>query len=299
MMSGKALRFWGIFRRVLLLLGLLAGLVPIGMCAGLTRDMRSDIPPAGAVLDAPVEELTVTSADGAVIRGWYLPGREELALVILCHGVGANRLQMLPQAQFLARLGHPVVLFDFRNHGRSDRARTSYGAWERHDIAALSAEMAQRLPRRPQVLWGLSLGATTALLAAPELAPVRGVIAESPFDTLRDTFHLHNRLYIHLPSWPFVPLTLAALGWSAGFDPEQVAPLEAVTRLRAPVLFVTSPQDRRMPPAVVQRVASRHIGDTEVFTGSGPHALIFARSGVPYRKRVAQFLARASQNRRE
>jgi pimeloyl-ACP methyl ester carboxylesterase len=292
-------RILGILIRTFFVLGLLSIIVPIGMCANLTGDMRTAIPDAKAVLTYKVEAIDALATDQLHIRGWYIPGRLGRTAVILCHGVGASRLQMLPQAEFLASMGHPVILFDFRNHGESDPARTSYGAWERHDIAAMVAEMAHRNPNTPIVLWGLSMGASTALLAAPELGPIKGVIAESPFDSLENTFYHHNRLYVHLPSWPAVPLTLAFMGWAAGFDPADVAPMKAVERSAVPILFVTSPEDKRMPPDVVRRTAAHHAGRAEMFVGKGGHAFIFAESGEAYRRRVHRFLMEIQESTRK
>ena len=50
------------------------------------------------------------------VRGWYVPTRNR-ATVILTHGAGADRSQVLPEARTLVQGGFGVLLFDWPGHG--------------------------------------------------------------------------------------------------------------------------------------------------------------------------------------
>ena len=62
-------------------------------------------------------------------------------IVVLMHGVRANRLQMAGRAEILQRHNFSVLLFNFQAHGESQGQRLTFGRLEGLDAAA-----AVRLP---------------------------------------------------------------------------------------------------------------------------------------------------------
>lgn len=281
--------------KILLRIALLAAIVviaiPIIFLFKLTGSMHKPIAPPDKFFAVPVEDLTVLSSDGVQLSGWYLAGNNNKIAAVLCHGIEANRWQMVDQARFLNRAGHPVILFDFRNHGISGGKNTSYGWFERLDAMAMVDEMRRRSPGSKVVLWGLSMGAATSLLAAPEILELAGVIAESPFDTMENTFYHHNELYFHMPDWPSIPIILALMGAVGDYDADEVSPIAAVARSgRVPMLFVAGEEDKRMLPEMVRKIAKAHPGRHSFYIGKGSHAIIFQASGSDYKKEVLSFL---------
>src|SRR5690348_8452766 len=87
---------------------------------------------AGTMLSAPVHQsigdlpsdltgrsVQFSSESGALIHGWFIPGKKGTGAIILMHGVRANRLSMLDRARFLSHAGYSILLFDFQSHGES------------------------------------------------------------------------------------------------------------------------------------------------------------------------------------
>jgi alpha-beta hydrolase superfamily lysophospholipase len=72
-------------------------------------------PPA----DFPIQSVQFPSSSGAIIHGWLVTGQPDKCVVILKHGIRANRLQLVDQAEFLFHAGYSVLLFDFQAHGES------------------------------------------------------------------------------------------------------------------------------------------------------------------------------------
>lgn len=125
--------------------------------------------------------VTFTSSDGAELRGWFLPGRNEAA-VILLHPHGANRLAVFMPMEALARAGFGVVLFDLRAHGSSEGHRFPPGRILIDDVMAALA-FTRRQPEvnaRRVGLLGIGYGAMLALQAAAAGSHVAAVIADSP-----------------------------------------------------------------------------------------------------------------------
>jgi pimeloyl-ACP methyl ester carboxylesterase len=93
------------------------------------------------------------------------------------------------------------LLFDLRNHGESDRAHTTLGILESQDVAAASQFVHLKAPSQSQFLWGVSMGAATALLAVREYGGFAGVVSDSAFPSFRETIEHHVRLLFHIPSF--------------------------------------------------------------------------------------------------
>src|SRR6185369_7498920 len=68
------------------------------------------------------------------VRGWYVPPKNR-ATVILTHGAGADRSQVLPEARALAERGFGVLLFDWPGHGESE-GEVHWSAGERQALVS-------------------------------------------------------------------------------------------------------------------------------------------------------------------
>jgi pimeloyl-ACP methyl ester carboxylesterase len=141
-----------------------------------------------ADLGAPKRPVTLTTANGLRLRGWYVPSRNGAAVAVM-HGTGSNRVGVAGHARLLARHGYGVLLFDFQGHGESDGRSTSLPARFQQDAGAALAF----LRGRPDVrggrigVIGVSLGGEVAIHAAAadprwRATVLEGVQGGSPAD---------------------------------------------------------------------------------------------------------------------
>lgn len=180
-------RGWRYWLR-LLLVGLVGGLVMfylgyiVLIVNSLARPVRNPpccITPADLGLD--FEEVAFTSSDGVTLSGWYIPSRNRAA-VILLHGYGGNRLEMIWRADMLARHGYGVLLYDQRASGESGGDVRSYGWFDVNDVAAALDFLQSRDdvdPERIGIL-GFSVGGQVALRAAAQTDRIKAVAADGP-----------------------------------------------------------------------------------------------------------------------
>jgi fermentation-respiration switch protein FrsA (DUF1100 family) len=141
-----------------------------------------------ADLGRDYEEVALTTADGLTLFGWYIPSQNGAA-VILLHGYGANRVQMVERAGRLAGHGYGVLLYDQRASGQSEGETRSFGWADVDDVpAALEFLVGREEVDGDRVgVLGFSLGGQIALRAAAELEGLRAVVAEEPgFSTPED-----------------------------------------------------------------------------------------------------------------
>jgi pimeloyl-ACP methyl ester carboxylesterase len=187
----RGCRYW----RNLLLVGLVGGLllayagylvIWVVMTARPARVDLCCVTPADLGLD--YEDLALVTPDGLSLAAWYVPSRNGAA-VILLHGYGGNRLEMLSRAGILAEQSYGLLLYDQRASGESDGEYRTYGWADAGDVSIALDYLAARHevdPARIGVL-GFSIGGQIALRAAARDERIRAVVAEEPgFATLDD-----------------------------------------------------------------------------------------------------------------
>src|ERR1051325_315841 len=166
-----------------------------------------------------VDAVRFQSQDGISLGGWWNTGDASKPVIIFFHGLNRSRVEMLERAADANRRGYGVLLFDLRNHGESDRAYTTIGIFESRDVCAASRFVRQQAERRPQIVWGVSMGASSAILAAKQCPGFAAIISDSSFLSFRDTIGHHLKLLFRLPPFPIANLIVAITGYRAGFNP--------------------------------------------------------------------------------
>ncbi len=132
-----------------------------------------------ADLNLPYEEVQLETPDGITLTSWYIPSQNGAA-VILLHGYGANRTEMIWRAGMLATRGYGALLYDLRAHGTSGGELRSWGWLNSADLPAAVAWLQARPevdPERIGVL-GFSVGGQIAIRAAAELPAIKAVVAD-------------------------------------------------------------------------------------------------------------------------
>lgn len=253
-------------RGLVVLAGLFAvlafGVLPYWLAGRLTRGSYhyNDKENAGltpASFQLPFEDLSLRTADGLTLKGWWVPAPDARGSVVLVHGLNRSRIEMVKKVPFLHERGWNALLFDLRHHGDSQGGVTGLGFYEKQDVKA-AVDEARARSHAPVVVWGVSLGAASALLEAAEDTDVAGVVADSSFRSLRDTVEHHARLFRRfrwwtrlIPVWPTAEEIVFWIGRRGGFDPDAVDVKAAAAHLVGrPVLFVCNSGDRRIPEDV-------------------------------------------------
>jgi pimeloyl-ACP methyl ester carboxylesterase len=130
-------------------------------------------------LGAPKRAVTLATASGLRLRGWYVPPRSGAAVALL-HGTGSNRLGVADHARLLARHGYGVLLFDLQGHGDSDGRSTSIPARFQEDADAALAYLRSRPDVRAGRIGviGVSLGSEIAIHASARRDEWRATVLE-------------------------------------------------------------------------------------------------------------------------
>lgn len=151
----------------------------VGPAVAATNVPRPAIGATPASTGLAYEAVTVTTSDGVDLAAWYLESANRAAVVLL-HGAGSTRTDMLGQAAVLARHGFGVLLLDARGHGESGGRAMDFGWYGDADIAAATQFLAGRDDVDPGRIGavGSSMGGEEAIGASGSNALLRAVVAE-------------------------------------------------------------------------------------------------------------------------
>ena len=251
---------------------------------------------APAAVEAPsdlgLERLRIASPSGASLAAWLLPGDAEAPIVLLMHGVRANRAAMLGRMRFLHGAGYAVLAFDFQAHGESTGSRITFGKLEALDAAAAIRWAKQRFPGRKIGVIGTSL-CGAAMLLGPEPLPIDALILEAVYPDIESA--TRNRLVAYLGrlgEWGVRPL-LAAMKWTLGGDPEDLRPIDRIAAAGCPILILGGTADTRTRIAETRALFARAVEPKALWEVDGAgHVDLASFAGDAYRDRVLDFLRR-------
>jgi pimeloyl-ACP methyl ester carboxylesterase len=181
--------------------------------------------PSRRILQTPkrYDDLTISTADGQRLHGWWMEANEPHATVLFLHGNAGNIGDRVPHYELLSAAGFNVLAFDYRGYGRSTGRPTEAGTY----LDARAARDA--LPEdQPVIYVGESLGGAIALELALHRPP-NGLVLQSTFTSIRHMARLH---------YPIVPPALV---------PDAYPSLDRIRDLKAPLLVLHGRNDEIVP----------------------------------------------------
>jgi len=198
----------------------------------------------------PQEEMTITSFDGLTLHGRFFEFAPGAPIELMIHGYrGTAERDLCGGVQRCFSIGRSCLLIDQRGAGRSEGNVISFGINERHDCLMWVDHLIHRFgPEIPIILTGISMGASTVMMATGEKLPdnVVGVIADCGFSSAREIICKiigEMKLPCRL-AYPFVKLGARLFGH---FDLEETSAVEAMGRCRIPVFFIHGEADDFVP----------------------------------------------------
>lgn len=137
--------------------------------------------------ELPKIEVNLTSYDNYSLHGVKLVKEDKLPYVILVHGYGSSSVEMITYAKKYWDNNYNVLLIDQRGHGLSECEYTTFGWKEHFDLLNWISYLTDEDENVQIVLHGVSMGATTVLLASAEYLPhnVICAISDCAYTTLR------------------------------------------------------------------------------------------------------------------
>ncbi len=200
------------------------------------------------------EQVEILSHDGLRLCGYFLPAENARATLILMHGYrSAELFDFSCIYEHLHNRGFNLLVPWQRAHGKSEGKLICFGVKERIDCSRWAEYISERLGKKlPIILEGMSMGATTVLMAAGLDLPenVAGIVADCGFTTPYEVIE-HTMRRWHIPPHPYLDLMLPA-ATAFGID-LKMSTADALRRCRRPVLLIHGDRDDIVPPEMSRR----------------------------------------------
>jgi fermentation-respiration switch protein FrsA (DUF1100 family) len=223
----------------------------------------------------PFEDVTLTTADGVCLHGWYLPApRGPHRTLLFFHGNAGNISHRLETLEIFHELGLATLIVDYRGYGRSEGQPSEAGLYRDAEAAWEYLVEYRDVPPQRLIAFGRSLGAAVAAYLAME-RPVGGLILESAFTSVPD---LAADLY---PIFPVRMLTHI-----------QYPTDERVEQVDAPVLVVHSRDDEIIPFHHGKAIYDAAPEPKQFLQLRGDHNTGFIQSRLEYKAGLVEWLAR-------
>lgn len=254
-----------------------------------------------ADFNAPFEDVKFPSRDGGVqLSGWFLAQRvpdsgavPAKGIVVLCHGMLANRSEVLPWAKALWNSGFAVLMFDFRAVGESEGERCSAGYYEAMDLCGAVDYISTREDCIGLSLgvFGFSMGGAAAIIAAADEQRIMAVAAHGAYASLDRALIQRCRRHFG-PLAPIAAWAIRAIGerWMP-VPTADISPMNAVSQLTPrPLLLIHGTKDRVVHPADAQDLhdAAGSPKTLSILPGSG-HRRIHRSHRDQVREQVVEF----------
>ncbi len=224
----------------------------------------------------PYEEIYFTTDDGLRLHGWLIPGTGSPITLLWFHGNAGNVSHRLENIKLRRdRLGINILIFDYREYGRSEGRVSEEGTYRDGDAAIRYLQGRSGLDPGKIVLLGESLGGAVAV----EMAIRHGcaaLVLESPFLSIREMAKL---------SFPFLPI--------GPFLRTRYDTLSKIDKVRAPILIVHGDRDEIVPIWHGRRLFEAAPEPKEFYTVKGAHHNdLYLVGGKAYVEALGGFLRR-------
>lgn len=242
----------------------------------------------------PFEQVYIKSRDGLRLAARFYPAKEDAPVAICFHGYRGTAIRDFSGgALSCMEMGQNLLLVDQRAQGLSTGHTMTFGIKEKQDcIDWINYALSRFGSVAKIVLYGISMGASTVLLAAGEDLPknVRAVIADSPYDSAKGIIRKVCRdMKLHpFPVCVFVELGARLFG-RIDIAKGEAAP--AVEKATVPILIIHGEDDRFVPCYMSKELAARFPEKIrlETFPKAG-HGISFMADKARYESIVRGFL---------
>jgi fermentation-respiration switch protein FrsA (DUF1100 family) len=246
--------------------------------------------PENEPLMAVARDATFTTKHGLAVHGWYLPGNNRAA-VLLAHGSGGDRRDLLPEARALASAGFSVLMYDQPGHAESAGPPDWYVAIPEAMLAALDWLVLQREVDAQRIgAFGFSMGAyVLARVGARDQRIAAGVLAGCFTDAIAQAHYEYRR-------WG--PLTTQPALWvmrASGHDPASMRPVDDIAKFGSrPLLFIAGALDETVPASMARELYEHAAGPKQLWIiERAAHGGYAAQAGAAYDTRLREFFGHA------
>ncbi|WP_026021927.1 alpha/beta hydrolase [Bacillus timonensis] len=241
------------------------------------------------------EDVSIPSKFGYTIKGWLVKGTEKKRFIIISHGVTQNKLNSIKYMKLFLERDWNVLLYDHRRHGETGGKTTSYGHYEKFDLASVVSWVKENHGEDSTIgIHGESMGAVTTLLYAGMIEDgANFYIVDCPFSDFEAQLKYLLKVDYKIPAPLVLPFANIFLKLRDGYSIKDVSPVSVIQNIKSPVLFIHSAKDDYILPEMTMELYKMKEGPKQMLIAEkGKHAYSFAENKEVYEKVIDDFLGK-------
>ena len=199
--------------------------------------------------NVPSHIWKVQNSQGLELVGYHIPKGNAKFTMVIVHGYRGRALNMNKHAKaFYEQLDCDLFLPDLRGHGNSQGDKVGWGWEDKEDIKVWVKFLSEKLPNRPIVIFGESMGgATVNYLACEDMPNVKALVEDCGFSDLYEEFNFQAKNIVHLPFAPFYKSFNEEVEKNHRYNIKDVSCLKCVEKAKYPMMFIHGLKDEIVP----------------------------------------------------
>jgi pimeloyl-ACP methyl ester carboxylesterase len=160
------------------------------------------------------------NSDSTQTEGWLLSRDKPAPAIILSHGYGSNRSELLTLSFELWKAGYHVLLYDLRGHGESPVKWSGLGTYEKDDLLSAMKFLRGQTTEKGEALldgriglYGVDLGGYISLVASSQDPMIKAVAVDSVYPDL--SHFMNHQLKIIVGSDSHIANNLVDSRWTS------------------------------------------------------------------------------------
>ncbi len=244
----------------------------------------------------PMPEIKITADDGVPLVGHWYKAENPKRIIIAMHGWRSSwNRDFGAAADFWHQSGCSVLFAEQRAQGNSGGEYMTLGVSEKYDCLNWIKWVMENTEDLPVYLVGLSMGATTVLMASGFDLPdrVHGIIADCGFTSGKAILQHVAKNILHI-SYKFMHPDLDTLcREKTNVEDGENSTVEALKKNKKPVLFIHGTDDSFVPVSMTYENYLACNSEKYLFVVPGAdHGASYLIDKSGYEKNVLEFFAK-------
>lgn len=194
-------------------------------------------------------EVDIESKDGIKLHGYEIRNIDSNIWCIVVHGYVSKALEMGEYSQKFFEMNCNILAIDLRGAGKSENNYIGMGWKDRLDVIKWIEYINKKYNESEIILFGVSMGATTVMLATGEELPenVKCAIEDCGYSSVEDEFSYQLKKMFNVNTFPLLNIASLVTKVKAGYFFEEVSVTEQLRKSKTPTLFIHGESDTFVP----------------------------------------------------
>lgn len=265
-------------------------LLLVGWSVWVSKGPKTDIRITPTDFQLQAQTISLITSDQVTLEGWFLPSACSTKTIILVHGFGMNKGEVLKRTYYLAK-NYNLLYLDCRGAGDSS-GHSEAGLRESKDIQAAVQYLHTEHPNLSQeiALYGISMGSAAAAYYTATQGGIKCLVLESSYFSFKNVAKRWMWKHAKVPYFPLVSFLISWKEYRMGQKVETFALQNTASQIACPVLMIQGEKDKLAPVAKAQKTYNLLAGPKELWVvPQAGHLSCYKMGGTTYIDKITHF----------